>query len=424
MLASPHPTRRLTRALVATLAVVLVVSACSSSKTSAPPSTASPSTTAASSSPTSAAGSGAGAATIPASFYEPPSPLPGNAPGDVIRSLPIAAPPGTRGFAVLYRSTAADGSPTAVSGVVYVPTIAATGPRPIVAWAHGTTGLGDDCAPSKTFANQTAPEMAIVTFVAQQGLAFVATDYEGLGTPGPHPYLVNVAEGRNVLDAVRAAQRIGDTGVTAASDVVVWGHSQGGGAAAFAAELKPTYAPELRVVGALVGAPAADFGSLASAATSSNPGFGFVVMALDGFAAAYPDVSLDRLLTEKGRAVAATIATQCSDRILTSLSASPPSDLLAPAVSTDAALRDRLRENSAGYVRTDVPIFLYHGDADTVVPPDASKNILDRYCAIGVNAARKVYPGADHVSVILAAVGDITAFVQARLAGQPATPTC
>ena len=338
--------------------------------------------------------------------------------------MAISAPPGTRGLAMLYLSTAADGSPTAVSGVVYVPDGPPPGPRPVLAWAHGTTGLGDGCAPSKAFANQTAAEMAIVPFVAGQGLVFVATDYQGLGTPGPHPYLVNVAAGRNVLDAVRAAERIDDTGATPASSVVVWGHSQGGGAAAFAAEAKPTYAPELRVVGALGGAPAADFGSLAASATSANAGFGFVVMAIDGFAAAYPDISLDRLLTEKGRQVAASIETQCSDQILSALQSSPPSELLQPAVSTDAALQARLKENSAGYVKTDVPILLYHGDADTTVPPAASKNILDRWCAIGVTVSRKVYPGADHVSVILAAVGDITAFVQARLAGQPATSSC
>jgi alpha-beta hydrolase superfamily lysophospholipase len=419
------------RLAAAACALALAAVACSSSRAAAPTTTASRSTTAASAATTAAGAGGvpstsAAPDTVPDAFYVPPSPLPDGPPGTVIRTAPIAAPAGSRGWAVLHTSTALDGSRTAVSGVVYVPDAPAPGggPRPVLAWAHGTTGLGDACASSKAFADESAAELAIVAFVTGQGIAFVATDYQGLGTPGPHPYLVNQIEGRNVLDSVRTLQAMPGSGVTPASKVVVWGHSQGGGAAAFAAELQPTYAPDLAVVGAMVGAPAADFGGLASAAPAGGTRFGFVVMALAGYAAAYPDVELGTLLTVEGRRVASSIETQCSDEILGALRAVPTSSLLTPAVATDAALAARLKENSAGYVTTGVPIFLYHGDADTVVPPDASRRILERYCAIGVNASRKVYAGADHVSVILAAVGDLGAWVQARLAGQPATPTC
>ena len=362
---------------------------------------------------------------MPDAFYTPPTPLPDGKPGDLIRSQPFAASAGSKGYAILYRSTAVDGTPTAVSGIVYVPDAPVSGVRDVLAWAHGTTGLGDQCATSKQFESGTASEEAIASFATQQGYVFVATDYQGLGTPGPHPYLVNQAEGRNVLDAIRAAQRLPQSGATDASRAVVWGHSQGGGAAAFAAELKPTYAPELKLLGAVAGAPAADFaGTLAAAATSAGPNFGFAVMAVAGFAAAYPDVSEATLLTDKGRQVATRIQGECSDAILSELAATSPGELLQPAVATDAALAARLKENSAGYLKTDVPIWLYHGDADTTVPPSASKNMLDRYCAEGVNAARKVYPGADHTSVVLSAAADILTWIQARFRGQPAVSSC
>ncbi len=240
------PRLRRSRLAALTITAALVAGACSSSGGATPGSTttvaAATSSTTAAASP---AGTSAGAATvptgdIPSEFFVAPDSLPASKPGDILRTRPIAAPAGTKGYAVLYRSTTVDGSPTAVSGVVFTPDTAVTGTRDILAWAHGTTGLGDSCATSQQFATGTAVELAIVTFVAQQGLVFVATDYQGLGTPGPHPYLVNQAAGRDVLDSIRAAQSLPGAGTSAASRSVVWGHSQGGGAGAVAPPGRPT----------------------------------------------------------------------------------------------------------------------------------------------------------------------------------------
>src|SRR4029079_13844509 len=98
-----------------------------------------------------------------------------------------------------------------------------------------------------------------------EGWTFVATDYEGLGTPGVHPYLVGLSEARGVLDIVRSAQQLPTSGVSADSPVMIFGHSQGGGAALFAAEQAATWAPELHVVGTAAGAPAGDLATTAPA---------------------------------------------------------------------------------------------------------------------------------------------------------------
>ena len=171
-----------------------------------------------------AATSTAPAAAAPAApkgdaFYVPPKPLAKAKPGTIIRSTPIGdAPAGARAWKILYHSRAVDGRDIAVSGVVIAPTGAAPhGGRVVVTWAHGTSGLADLCAPSKLpdiasgAASTSGPAgygafMPGVQAFLDAGYVVAATDYEGLGTPGVHPYQVGESEGRSVLDAARAAR--------------------------------------------------------------------------------------------------------------------------------------------------------------------------------------------------------------------------
>jgi hypothetical protein len=115
-----------------------------------------------------------------------------------------AVPRGVRAYRILFTTTRADGGNAVASGLVVVP--AATGGvlRPVIAWAHGTTGIAPGCAPSvsaKPFAN--VPDL---DRILAEGWAFVATDYVGLGTAGRHAYLVGPEAAHSVLDAVRAAR--------------------------------------------------------------------------------------------------------------------------------------------------------------------------------------------------------------------------
>ena len=169
---------------------------------------------------------GAIAASAQTAFYRaPPSAIVGP-PGTLVRQEVIdGAPLGATAYRVLYRSTGLNDKPIVVSGVVIVPRgDPPPGGRPIVAWAHPTSGIVSRCAPS----------LAIFLFQQIQGLrSFVrdgyvvaATDYPGLGTVGPHPYLVGVSEARAVLDSVRVAGQL--PGAGDGKKFVVWGHSQGG----------------------------------------------------------------------------------------------------------------------------------------------------------------------------------------------------
>jgi hypothetical protein len=172
-------------------------------------------------------------------------------PGKLLRSEPqqerLALAGASRGVRILYSSTdGLDGhSPIAVSGTLYLPRGAPPeGGWPLMGWAHGTVGIADVCAPS--WAGRSERDITYLNHWLDQGYAVVASDYQGLGTGGGHPYLITRPEAYSVLDSVRAVEG-GDFGLS--KKVVIIGQSQGGGAAFAATVFAQSYAPELDIRG-------------------------------------------------------------------------------------------------------------------------------------------------------------------------------
>lgn len=165
----------------------------------------------------------------------------------LVSSAPLAgAPTGASAFRIRYRSQAVNGVQNEVTGVLIVPNgTAPRGGRNIVAWAHGTSGVAESCAPSQS--NALFDSIAGLNAMLAAGYAVVATDYAGLGTPGPHPYLVGNGSAYSVLDSIRAAREFGRGNI--GNRFVVWGESQGGHAALWTAQYAARYAPELQLVG-------------------------------------------------------------------------------------------------------------------------------------------------------------------------------
>ena len=133
-------------------------------------------------------------------FYRMPPSAEAGAPGTLVRQEPIdGAPLGAAAYRVLYRSTGPDDKPILVSGIVIVPQgPPPPGGRPIVAWAHPTSGIVPRCAPS--LAIFIFQQIQGLRSMVERGYVVAATDYPGLGTPGPHPYLVGVSEARAVIE--------------------------------------------------------------------------------------------------------------------------------------------------------------------------------------------------------------------------------
>ncbi|NDG65632.1 MAG: hypothetical protein EBY23_01690 [Actinobacteria bacterium] len=185
-------------------------------------------------------------------FYQAPNNLSSLQPGDLIRSSIASTTNDFTAFTVLYASRSVSDAPVAVSGMVWVPNTPTAG-NPLISYAHGTTGIADECAPSKS--NGAGETGVIANILVPKGYIFAATDYEGLGTAGVHPYVVGISEAHSMLDIIRAARQLTES----SGKSVVWGHSQGGGAALMAAEAAPKYAPDAQVVGAIGGAPVVDW---------------------------------------------------------------------------------------------------------------------------------------------------------------------
>ncbi len=199
-------------------------------------------------------------------------------PGTLISATPLPPPrAGGNAYRIIYQSTGLQGQPIQVSGMVIVPRgTAPAGGRPIVAWAHPTTGIAESCAPSLAN-NVRYVQLQGLDDMLQRGYIIAAPDYPGLGSPGPHPYLIGVSEARSVLDAIRAAQQLTHN---PPGPVAVWGHSQGGQAVLYSGLIASSYAPELKLVGVAAAAPATLLGKLMQDAEPTPGGKNILAMTL------------------------------------------------------------------------------------------------------------------------------------------------
>jgi pimeloyl-ACP methyl ester carboxylesterase len=348
-------------------------------------------------------------------FYHPSADAVANAaPGEIIRAVEIRAPSGMRAWTVLYGSIGLDGQPVAVSGIILAPAGAPSARGyPVVAWAHGTTGIADRCAPSRSGVAGVPMEAVVAA-----GYVVTATDYEGLGTDGTHPYLIGVSEGRSVLDSIRAAKNLPEA--HAADETVVMGLSQGGHSALWAAQLAPTYAPELDLRGALAASPPADMSSLLDwTVHSAAAGQIYTAMApmlLFGVWSETYGLPLP-FLTDRGRRIAATVASGCDSGLEADPYASNP--------TLDAQWSRRLVENSPGAARTDVPILVVAPSDDQLVSYESQVAGVVAMCAIGDTVELRTVSGG-HDAFFFSAAGLQAAqdWIAARIAGEPATSTC
>lgn len=371
-------------------------------------------------------------------FYKPPVPLPAGQPGDVIRSRasrftldPIEKTPvaGVTSTQVIYRSTNALGQANAVSGTVLVPTTPWIGPgsRPLLSWAVGTRGVGDACAPSYTLSQGADYEMLFIKAALDRGWAVAVSDYEGLGTPGQHTYVVGRSEGRAVLDMARAAQRLPGTGLTTSTPVGLMGYSQGGGAVAWAAELATTYAPELNLKGTAAGGIPGDLPAVAEF-VEGGPVVALALLASIGLDAAYPELDLEGYLNDRGRALMETADDLCIASVdgvsaIIDTAFSSRMDYVHTDPLASPAWRARLAENKLGSAKPKGPVFQYHGGIDEMVPFQQGAELRRAWCNKGANVTWSVLPG-EHVLGMVEGVVPALNWLSLRFAGIPTLGNC
>jgi pimeloyl-ACP methyl ester carboxylesterase len=357
-------------------------------------------------------------------FYVPPKPLPPGRHGDVVRCRQVTSPvPGARAWQILYISTSVSGARTAVSGTVLVPTAAHTGPRPVVAYASGTQGWGDQCAPSREMESGTFDEQFAVNNLLAQGWAVAVTDYPGLGTPGAEQYSVGIAEGHAVLDALRAATLLPGAGLSTKAPIAIEGYSQGGGAAGWAAELASRYAPALRLRGVAMGGTPANLQAVANNINGSAF-FAFLGGSALGFNAAYPARHLLSDLTSAGRAAMAKLGTMCQEQALATYAGKRIQDYTKGGINPlpEKRWQQVLDANDLGAIRPLVPVLQYHGRADEVIPYRVEAALHRQWCAKGVKTQLTSYPG-EHVTTQVEAQTQVVSWLRARLAGTTPAPS-
>lgn len=333
-------------------------------------------------------------------------------------------PPGTGAQRIVYRSASGlDGRSTTVSGALFVPgSPPPPGGHPLVSYAHGTTGITRDCGPSdrdSMFGDLTA----VADFLAA-GYAVVTTDYQGLGVrPGqqaPHPYLEPRTAAYNVIDAARAAQST-DLGVGGRWFAV--GRSQGGGAAWSTAEEFAQYGDGAgELVGAVAVAPLLDAGYFVTRAQEGSLSRAqrfLYPLVVHGVAQAQPAVRPGDHLT----GLSTDTAPVCSADRTALAGLSVPDDAALNAVTPGAAqtLSHALEGYALPRLATNVPIAVFYGGTDPLIPVDVMEDTLTRACELGDRLMRVRH---DHQGHGVDPGPAMATWMQDRLAGALAPADC
>jgi pimeloyl-ACP methyl ester carboxylesterase len=356
-------------------------------------------------------------------FYSPGK-LPAGPHGTLIWERPftgVAALKGATNWLVLYKQVGVTGKPVAVSGIVSVPKgKSPKGGWPVVTWAHGTTGIAPQCAPSRDTGPSSGADSTdkgtapLFDTWIKDGYAVVRTDYEGLGGPGVHPYLIGRSEGDGVLDIVRAARQL-DPALS--NRVVISGHSQGGHAALWAASLARSYTPDLHVLGTVAFAPESHTAQQASLlhSVSSTSLTGLAAMILRGVSVAYPRLNINALLTPQAAALYPQTLTKCLDQLdqPNSLGGLPLNQLVSQNADLTPVIKD-LALNDPDNLKIKGKVLIEQGLADTTVLPPFDQELSQELAHNGTKVTYHTYPGATHSGVLTAAAKDATAFLRAH----------
>ena len=380
--------------------------------------------------------------------YNAPDPLPAGNHGDLIWATEIKTDvANARAWKVLYLSTDVHDTPVAVSGVVVAPK--GTGPvggRPVVSFAHGTTGIARQCAPSlvenpaKDSTFYSFPDSAdnidcgvpALTKMIAAGYVVAATDYQGLGTSGVHQYLVGPTEARNVLDAATAAQQIPQS--EGGRRTVVLGWSQGGQASIWASQIADYSAATIELLGAVSLAPvnALEQAKIEDALVKAGKTLPTMtgaetLMSQYAMTKTFPELKLADILTPLGiEYINAAAPNQCNKHLGTSLDyiVGWKGAVSRKDMQDQAAWFKRIEEMALGNMPAKTPISVHQGDDDPIIYPAATDAYVQKACASGTVVSYKRYPKTDHLRVPGVAEADYLPWIADRFEGKRAPSTC
>jgi pimeloyl-ACP methyl ester carboxylesterase len=335
------------------------------------------------------------------------------APGTVLAATSVALPAPLNQIAtgkrISYASTNVNGGAITVTGLVITPTRGKT--DKIVAWAHGSTGLADICAPSNHYDVFWPEARVAVAGLLSHGWTVAATDYAGLGTPEPHPYFIGSSEARAIIDSVKAARNLDHS---LSTQYVVEGHSQGGQGALFVDERAPGYDGALVLRGVVAIAPVSNV-DLFAPFIPGTPGQGYLVMALAGLATVESSPDPLSVLARPARDKLPVLRTGCLNEILAAYAGLTAGQLLTGGALPQWVVDELVRWDNPAQVPPTAPILVVQGTADEAVPvgiTDALVCELRYYQTVPVRYLK--IEGADHEGAVTQSVPQVTTWIAAH----------
>ncbi|WP_119391663.1 alpha/beta fold hydrolase [Taklimakanibacter lacteus] len=347
-------------------------------------------------------------------------------PGTLIRAAPmqIGSIYRAKAWRILYVSQNLKGEKIGVSGMAMVSTFPNNGvPRPVVAWAHATTGVARKCAPSlrsDPLAIPGAKDMIV------KGYTLVATDYPGLGAAGQVPYLIGTGEAQAVLDSVKAIRFLPEA--EASNRYVLWGHSQGGHAALFAAVLASSHAADLALLGVAAAAPATSLGALLDDDINTIAGRILAAMTLLSWSRSF-GFPLDGLLNDNTLKIVQHIDKHCVDDLGGKLAAlSAEQDLGSKFLNYDPGSRQPWRgllaSNTPVGSGIGAPILIAQGGQDSLVQPRVTADFVRALCRSGKSVSYLTMPQVDHGMIADKSAGAVVSWMESRFKGAHPTGNC
>ncbi len=354
------------------------------------------------------------------------------APGKLLRQEPLNAaqsnPGASKNIRLLYSSTDGLGGEELlpVSGVLFLPEgKAPAGGWPLMAWTHGTVGIADICAPSWNGRQQQDRDH--LEFWLKNGYAVVASDYQGLGTAGTHPYLATRPEAYSNLDIIRAVQ---SADFPVSDRVVLFGQSQGAGAAVATAAYAPDYAADVKVIGAVAtGVPFFSPAALVALQESRprdrvDPLLGYNMLALTLVQRTDPDFELTDYVSDEVLPIAQSVQNTCHKDVKAKVLSEKLTYNRTFKQSPSKHLTRAFAKMGFPTLKISTPVFVGTGGQDKDTPPRMQAAFVSRACQAGSTIVSMLYPELDHRAVVPGSTGDTLPFVRALFAGVDVEGNC
>lgn len=357
-------------------------------------------------------------------FYTASYPIPAN-PGTLLKKerLDFSVPNLKAAYRILYVTEGVDGKERVSSGMVFIPSAKApVGGRAVLAWAHGTLGMADACAPSRSV--KPLGDMQWLEEALAQGWVVTATDYAGLGTVGTSYYLIGKAEAQDVLNSVRVVKNMPE--VNAGDRFVLYGHSQGGHSVLWSAKLASDYAPELNLVAVAAAAPAAELSSLLNQEYDKAVSWGIGPEIAVAWPDIYPNLDLQNTLSKGAYNTYKNLSLECLNENPLGIKARViiGKPFFAVNPTSNAGWVAALDAESAPYLDSHTPLIIAQGLNDEVVLPNTTALYAKNACGNNSNLTMMWMGDVGHIPIANTAGPFVVSWLEQRLEGIPVTSNC